>query len=197
MKYKEYLYLLILLLIASMNFNLFLKPINLVCGGTVGLSIIIHQIIPISYATIILVINVIMLILSLLLLNKRTTIGTIIATFIYPLFINLTNNLSIEISYPILNIILSGIISGITNGYIYKLGYSSGGISILGPIINKYFHISIGTIHFFINLIIIILDFILFGFNNFIYSLLVILINGIVINIILYKKIFCFNKYKI
>ena len=40
---KKYLLFLIILLIAAINFNLFLKPLKLVTGGTQGLSIIINS----------------------------------------------------------------------------------------------------------------------------------------------------------
>jgi len=187
MKHKEYIYLIILLFLASLNFNIFLKQFNLVVGGTQGLSIIIHKLIPISHSLIILIINIIMMTLSIIFMSKKMTLGTIISTFIYPLFVNLTSIITLNFNIFI-SIILSGIISGITNGLIYKLGFSTGGIGLLPPIINKYFNIKIGTIHFIINFIIFLLNIILFGLSNFIYSLSVIIINGIIINYVIYKK---------
>ena len=189
MKYKEYVYLIILLFLASLNFNIFLKQFNLVVGGTQGLSIIIHKFIPISHSIIILIINIIMLLLSIILMSKKMTLGTIISTFLYPLFVNLTSILILKDLNIIISIIISGIISGITNGLIYKLGFSTGGIGLLPPIINKFFNIKIGSIQFIINFIIIVFNIILFGLNNFIYSLLVIVINGIIINLIIDNKI--------
>ena len=186
MKYKEYIYLIILLFVASINFNLFLKQFNLVVGGTQGLSIIINRIIPISHSVIILIINIIMLILSIIFMTKKMTLGTIFSTFLYPLFVNLTSTLIIKNINIITSIIIAGIISGITNGLIYKLGFSTGGIGLLPPIINKYFKIKIGTIHLIINFIIFLLNIILFGLSNFIYSLFVIIINGIIINYVIY-----------
>ena len=187
MKYKDYIYLIILLFIASINFNLFIKQLNLVVGGTQGFAIIIHHYIPTSYSIIILIINITMLILSYFFLSKKTTIGTIISTFLYPLFVYITSNLIIKNINIIIIILLIGIISGITNGLIYKFGFSIGGINLLPPIINKYFKIKIGTIHFFINIIIFIFNIILFGINNFIYSLIVIILNGLIINYLNYK----------
>jgi len=194
MKYKEYIYLILMLFIASINFNVFLKPIHLVCGGTQGLSIIINKLTNIDNAIIILIINIIMFLLSLIFLNKKITISLVIATFIYPFFIKLTANLSI--SYININfvIVLVGIISGITNGIIYKLGFSSSGISLLGPLINKYFSIKVGTINLFINTFIMLLNLYCFGINNLIYSLIVIFINSFVINLIVYNK---FSLHKI
>ena len=189
MKYKNYIYLILLLFIASINFNLFLKPNYIVCGGTAGLAIIINKICNIDYFVIILVINILMFLLSKIFLNNKITLSLIISTFVYPLFVKLTSNLVFSFNLFILNITISGIISGLTNGFIYKIGFSSGGINILGPLLNKYFHIKIGSINIIINIVIMIFNLLLFGFNNLIYSCLIIIINGIVINIVLYKKI--------
>ena len=40
---KKYIYLAILLLIAALNFNLILKPLELVTGGTQGLALLIYS----------------------------------------------------------------------------------------------------------------------------------------------------------
>jgi len=130
-----------------------------------------------------------MLLLSFMLLNKKISTSLIISTLVYPLFVKLTSNINFSFNIFIFNLITVGLISGITNGFIYKLGFTSSGISLLGPLINKYTNIKIGTINLFINLIIMLLNFCLFGIENVLYSILVIIINSVVINLVLYKKI--------
>lgn len=188
MKSKKYLFLIILLFIASLNFNLFLKPLKIVCGGTQGLAIVINKIIYIDYYYIILIINTISFIISIIFLNKKTTIGLIITTFFYPIFIKLTNSFTININNYFINIMLTGLISGLTNGLIYKLGFTLGGINVIGLLISKYCPIKIGTINFIINFLIIILGLSLFGFKNFVLAIIVIIINSLTINYILYNK---------
>ena len=188
MKYKNYFFLIILLFISSVNFNLLIKPLHIICGGTQGLSIIINKLTNIDTSLVILLINIFMFILSIIFLNKKISLGIIISTFFYPFFIKLTSNISININNILINIFLIGIISGICNGLIYKLGFSSSGINILGPLINKYLDIKIGTINLIINIIIILFNILLFNINNLIYSILIIIINSLLINIILYKN---------
>ena len=188
-KIKAYLILILLLFLASLNFNLFLKPNNFICGGTNGLAIIIKYYLHISYFYIILIINLIMLLISFLVFKRKTTIGTIISTFLYPLFVFLTRNIYIKFNYIIIPLLLASIMSGLTNGLIYKLEFTTGGINIIGPLLHKYFSIKIGTVNLFINFIIIIFNIFLFGLNNFILSLTITILNSIITNIILYKKI--------
>jgi len=179
---KKYIYLIILLLIAALNFNLFIKPYNLVCGGTQGLAVLIYKIFPISYSLIILFLNLIFLVLSIIFLSKEVSISIIISSFVYPIFIFLTKNFFFVKINIIINIIIIGIISGITNGLIYKLGLSIGGIQLLPKIINKYFKISYGLSHFIINFILLYFNMIIYGLSSFIYSLVIIILNSLIIN---------------
>jgi len=190
-KLKKYFFLLILLFIASLNFNIILKPLKLATGGTQGLAIIINSLIKLEPSTIIFIINISMLVISYFLLSRETTYGTILATLIYPLMVRLTNNL---ISFKFINhyliifVILSGIICGITSGFIYKLGFSSGGLNLISLIIKKYFHINVAITNFCLNVIIILLSCFSFGIKKGLLAILNILINSIIINLILRKN---------
>ena len=64
---KKYLFLFLYLFIAALNYNLILKPLKLVTGGTQGLSLIITSFINIKDSIVILLINV----TTLLLRNKK------------------------------------------------------------------------------------------------------------------------------
>ena len=181
---KRYIKLLIILFIASINFNLFLRPLKLVTGGTQGLGLVISSITNIDVSIIILVVNLLMLIISYIFLSKKSTIGTVISTFVYPLFIKITNFGLIN-DFNFLYVIISGIVCGITGGIIYKLGFSAGGVNVIPLFFNKYFNIKISISNLIMNLIIIILSCSEFGFVKTIYSLIVISINTIVISKIL------------
>lgn len=184
---KKYFLLIILLFIASINFNLILKPLNLVTGGTQGLAILGKRVLSIKPSLIVFIINTIMLLLSFIFLKKETTLGTVIATFTYPLFIRLTDFIN-PLSIPVLiSALIAGIVCGITCGLIYKLGFSTGGINVISVIFKKYFNFKISITNFIINTSILILGCFYFGFIKFIYSLVVIIINSILIYLIMKK----------
>ena len=88
----------------------------------------------------------------------------------------------------LLNVIITGIISGLTNGYIYKLGFTAGGINTIAPIINKYKNIRVGTINLIINIIILLIGCLQFGIKKLLYAIVVIIINSILINLVMYGK---------
>ncbi len=188
---KKNIFLLICLFFAALNFNLILKPLNLVTGGTQGLAIILTHLFKIKPSTIVLIINVIALIISFFLLTKDNTYSALVSTFAYPLFIKITSyipELPLPSNLTVIFAIIAGVVCGITGGLIYKLGFSSGGITILNLIINKYLKIKIALINFVVNAIIIGLGYWSFGLKKALYSIIVIGIGSFIIYLILRKK---------
>ena len=177
------------LLLAAINFNLLLKPINLVAGGAGGLSIILSNFFNISVSNLITIIYIITFLLSLFFLDKKTIRSIIYASILYPVFVNLTDNISsvIMLKYNdiLLISIISGIISGISNGLSYRNNYASGGISVFAPIFNKYFKTSISSVNFIINAVIVLLGGYFYGINLVLYAIILLYISSYVSNIII------------
>ena len=184
---KKYSILLISLLFSSLNFNLFLKPLNLVTGGTQGLAIVINNFINFKPSTIILFINIISLIISFIFLRKETTTSAIISTFSYPLFIRITSlipTISFIKNHILITSITAGVICGLTGGIIYKMNFSSGGITVFNLLLKKHFNIKVSISNFIINGTIIIIGYFFFSIKKTIYSLIVIITSSILIHII-------------
>ena len=72
---------------------------------------------------------------------------------------------------------------------IYKLNFSSGGITIINLVIEKYTKIKIALSNFIINSIIILFGIINFGIIKAIYSIIIISIGSYIIHIILKNKV--------
>ncbi len=187
--YQKYLIFTFANLLSAINFNLLLKPINLVAGGSPGLSLIISNIIPISTSSIVAIIYIVTFVLSLFLLDKKTVIGIIYASITYPLFVYLTEDIVniIKFSYQDLFLIsiISGIFSGITSGLVYKNGFASSGLSVMGPIMNKYFKVSISLSNLIMNSIIVICGGVFFGINIVLYAIILLVISNFICNSII------------
>lgn len=185
---KKYSILVIALLFAALNFNIILKNINLVTGGTQGIAIIIEKITNLNTSKIIFIINITSLIISLIFLKKETTTSTIISTFAYPIFVKITSyipTLTIIRKYKFISSIIAGIICGTTGGLIYKMNFSSGGLTIINLLLKKYLKIKVSKSNFIINTLIIIIGTIYIGINKLIYSLIVVTISSITIHSIM------------
>lgn len=177
------------ILVSAINFNLLLKPINIVSGGSGGLALVFRNIFNISTSHIIAIIYVITIILSIIFLEKKTVASIMLASVLYPSFTYLTENIAdvILLNYNdvFLICIVSGIISGITNGISYRFGYSPGGLGVLPPIMHKYFKMSVSMANFIVNAIVVLLGAYYFGFNMVVYAIVLLYINSYVCNLVI------------
>lgn len=184
----KYFLLLLALFIAALNFNLILKPLHLVTGGTQGLAIILNHLLKIKPTSIIFLINLTALILSYFFLTPQNTKSAILSSLVYPFFVKITSSISFIPLPDILNAIIAGLICGITGGVIYKLGFSSGGTTIINLLLHQYLNFKISFANFIVNTLIIGAGFFFFGLRKTIYSLVVIIIGSFIIKIILKEK---------
>lgn len=172
----KYAFLTIILFISSLNFNLFMKPVNFVTGGIPGLSIVIEYVFHIPPTYFMYCVYLIMFALSFIVLGKNSIVGILYSTIMYPTFVSLTSNIIqyIIIDYTdfFLICIYSGIISGICNGIVYKLGFASSGFGVLGPIFNKCFNLPIASVNFAINTIIVLIGGYYFGIDMVLYAII-------------------------
>ena len=177
------------LLIAAINFNLLLKPVSIVSGGSGGLALVLQNIIKLSTSHIIAIIYIIMLILSIVFLSKKTVMSIILASVLYPLCTYLTDDITsiIFLNYNdvFLICIVSGIISGITNGIAFRFGYATGGLGVIAPIISKYLKISVSTVNFMVNAIIVLMGAYFYGFNMVVYAIVLLYISSFISNIVI------------
>ena len=174
---------------ASINFNLLLKPINMVAGGAGGLALILTNVFPISTSLLVAIIYVITVILSIIFLDKKALASIIYASILYPLFTYLTEDISSIIHFNYNDIFLicitSGIVSGITNGISFRFGYAPGGLSVISPIFNKFFKVSVSTVNFVVNTIVVLLGAYYYGFNVLVYAIVLLYISSFVSNIVI------------
>ena len=186
---KRYTYLILALFIAAICYNLLTYPAKIVAGGTNGLSILVESLFKIPPSIFILVVSVVILIISVFVLGIEKSSGSVIATFLYPLFVDITSGItsiiSIENNDMILISLFIGIISGWTSGIIYKMGFSNGGISLVCQMIFEKFHISVSKVSFVINMIIVLMGGLYFGFENIMYAIIVLFVSSVVIDRVL------------
>ena len=174
--------------ILALNYNLFLSPNNFVIGGTSGLAIILKKLFGLEPAIFIGISSVLLIILALIFLGWKETRRSIIGSILYPLFISITAPFSkflisyLEFDSTIIVVLIAGILCGVANGLIYKTGFNTGGSDVVMKIINKYAKVPEGKAVFSINIVIMLFGLIIFGANKFIYSLIILFINTMLID---------------
>ena len=172
--------LIIGLFLFACAFTFFLLPNNLVFGGVSGLSIIFKELFGFDTSLFVLIVSVSLLLISLLVLGKEKTIGSVLGSLLLPLFLEITSFISNYISIDgvelLLAAIFGGLLGGVGIGLVYKAGFTTGGTDIINQIMHKYLKIGFGQAMLIVDVIIVASSIFVFGFNMFIYALVVLFI---------------------
>lgn len=158
--------------------NLFIVPSKLLNGGLSGISLILLYLFKIPVGLSLLLLNIPLLILSILKINKRFTLFTIIGTLSLSLSLGITEPLAnilspVSDASRLLYCIYGGVLSGFGIGVVFSNEGSTGGIDIISMFAKRRYNMDIGTASFIINLIIIGIGAIFFGFEVGLYTLIV------------------------
>ncbi len=166
----------------GLNYNLFLRPNHLVIGGMSGLSIVFESLLGWDPNVFLYISTFILLALSFVFLGVKKTSTSIIGSILYPVFVSLTAPLAELLHYYIffdnvvILILVTSILYGVGTGLIYKVGFDTGGSDIIMRILNKYCHLSEGKSSFATQILIILLGGFVFGMNNMIYAIIILII---------------------
>lgn len=177
---KDILLLVLGNLLLALAYELFIVPLNIVGGGSGGLSVVLHSLFPsVSASVFVTVFVVLMFILGAIILGKSFALKTLASTIIYPIgiwifeFIPGLKETAISIDNPLVAAIFGGILSGFGVGFIFLTGGSSGGVDVPGYIIHKYFkRIRIEKAIFIIDCVIILAGIFIVGIQEALYGII-------------------------
>lgn len=196
----EYSELILGCFITALSFNLFLLPNNIASGGVVGLSIIIKALFGFEPAVTQWVLNIPLFIIGLFFLGKKYGIKTALGSFTLPLFIFLTKDIIPPTKNPLLATVYGGLGVGIGLGIVFKGKGSTGGLSILASLLNKYTDISIGKASMLMDALVILIAAFVFNPEKALYALIVVFLTGKAIDLIqlgfTYSKVAFVISYK-
>lgn len=126
----------------------FLVPSHLSVGSISGLSIILNNFIPIPISMITLIIDVLLLVVSFFLIGKDFGIKTVYTSILLPLFQRLFEILLPDykgiMGDPFLDMVMFCVVVSVGLAMLFVRNASSGGIDIIGKIMNKFFRIEFG-----------------------------------------------------
>ncbi len=168
-KIGSFLFMNLGVLMMSVGIYFFKAPNGFATGGVSGISIIIAKLTggTVSQATIMMVINVMLLILGVIILGKACGALTFYCSlmmsaqnWLFELLIPLEGTLT---EYPLLELVYAVLLTGIGSAIIFKCNASSGGTDIVALILKKYTSMNVGQA-------LLITDFIVAGSTFFIYD---------------------------
>lgn len=173
--------------ILHMGFYFFLKPIGLIIGGMMGISLLIAPYLPVSLGIIYLALNITALTIGGLVFGKQFFLRTIYATVLAPLLVSafevfavsdqLLMNL-IDTHYQLLvGAIAGGVLIGTGIGLVLRFNATTGGIDVYQKIINRYLKVPFSVAVYLTDGIIILFG-MLISFQNGLFAIMAMLITA-------------------
>lgn len=177
----------------------FAEPYGFAPGGTYGLSMVFHHLWGWETEIAAFCMDIPLLFLGIYFLGAKFGIKTVVCTFAIPIFMRLIHHfygygalLEPEVmqrellNEQLLSAIFGGIIYGIGIGMIFKSRATSGGSDIIAMILNKYTHLSLGTLVIIVDCTITLTTVVAFGdWRLPMYSWIIVFIEGKVIDLII------------
>lgn len=168
--------------------HFFLVSADLATGGVTGISIALGEVTPVAVSTYALILNTIMWFLGLFLLGKRFAAATLLSTFSFPVFLKIleeTSGTFVLTDDRLLCTVFGGIIIGIGLGITMREGASTGGIDVVPLALNKFFKLPVSVTMYFIDIIILLAQIMVFPPESLLYGIINILIYSMVLDKVL------------
>ena len=188
---KEYILLTLGVILVAFGIQYFYAPNEIAGGGLSGMALLISHYIPkLSVGTIILIGNLILFAISFILVGGDFGFKTIYASFMLSFVMDFMEK--ILHSYALttnmfLVIILGTIIIATGLGIAFAINASTGGTDILAKILNKYSTFNIGISLLLVDLFVVVCGGVTFGLDKGIYSLIAVIVNGLLVDLVIAK----------
>lgn len=180
---RDYIFILVGVIIQAFSMRLFLVPAMLVSGGISGAAQLINHVSDVPIGLMVLVGNIPLFFLGWRHLGGiRFALRTAVAIIFFSLFTDLlvyfipAEGVTSDL---VLNSIYGGLMYGIGLGMVYRGKGTSGGSDILGRILNHRYGISISSSYLITDSIVVLLGGFIFDWERALYGLAVIYVSGL------------------
>ena len=146
--FKEYFMITVGVAIVAVSVYFLLVPSHVTVGSISGLSIILEYFIPLPLSVITFILNAILLVVGFLLIGKDFGIKTVYTSLMMPVMMGVLERIYPDVQSimkdPFLDMIVYIFIVSIGQAVMFRYNASSGGLDIVGKVLNKYMHIELG-----------------------------------------------------
>lgn len=188
---QEYIVVTIGVILVAIGIQYFFAPNDIAGGGLSGLALIINHYVPsVSMGIIIFIGNLILFAISFILIGGDFGLKTIYASFMLSVVIDFMDKIlnSTALTTNLLAAVIVGtLVTAIGLAMVFATNASTGGTDILAKILNKYTTFNIGISLLIVDLFVAIMGGFTFGLQKGIYSMLVIILNGLLIDRVIEK----------
>lgn len=137
----RYLTIVVALELVAVSINFFYAPAKVAAGGATGLAILTNQLFGFDRAIVVLVVNVLMIILAAVFLDRGTTARIAFGSFVLPILLKITPSGQV-LTDRTFAVLVGGTIFAVGLALLYRVDASSGGTAVPPMILKKYFRIA-------------------------------------------------------
>lgn len=163
----------------------FVVPNGIMLGGSNGIGLFVQQFIPVDLSYIVAVINVILFLLGLAFMGWKFAATSLLSTVIYPVILRIFETLPVATMFHeniVISALACGVLCGLGIGIVIRVGGSTGGMDIPPCILKKYKGIPVGTSVMFFDILVVLMQVVVKGFDGLLLSVLVIVVMSLTIN---------------
>jgi uncharacterized membrane-anchored protein YitT (DUF2179 family) len=159
-------------LISAMGMNIFLVPHKFLSGGVTGLSQLMSYLTSGPIAAFVIVFNIPVFIFGWRYVGRSFIIGSIVGTLTLSLTLYLTAWMANAgwAPEPMLSALVGGAMSGGGTGLVFRANSSHGGTDIIAAAVKKRWSLSIGTVVFAFNAVIVLVLGFIYGLHASLYT---------------------------
>ncbi|MEF9992300.1 MAG: YitT family protein [Peptostreptococcaceae bacterium] len=188
---KEYIIVTIGVILVAIGIQYFFAPNNIAAGGLSGLALIINYYLPnLSIGTIIFLGNLVLFAIAFVLIGGDFGLKTIYASFMLSIVIEFMDKILHSTALTtnlLLAVLLGTLVTAVGLAMVFAINASTGGTDILAKILNRYSTLNIGISLLIVDLFVAIVGGFTFGLEKGVYSMLVIVLNGLLIDRVIAK----------
>lgn len=163
-------------LLSAVAVNDFLNVVNSYSTGLLGLSQLIHAVIPnLSMSLLMTILNVPLFIFAWRVFGFRYILFSGLAVLSNIIFLGIVPTM-VLVKDPLTNTIIGSALIGLSIGWCFNNGFTTGGMDIVATYCQRRFHKNVGFFANLINGLIIILTLVFFGPSRIVYTLIGMLI---------------------
>lgn len=168
--------------LAAFALEEFLVANNIFDGGVVGVSMILHNFLPVPLGLLTVIINIPFLIYALLHIGKRFLAKAAYSMVLFSVLLEVFKTIPEITDDLLLATVFGGVLLGAGVGMVLRGGGCLDGTEIVGIFVNRKFSLSVGKTVLLINIVIYAIAGALFGLDKALYSVLMYFITSRIID---------------
>ncbi len=183
-------------LIYSFAVTSIITPNNISAGGFTGIATLVNYLYDFPIGLTLLLLNIPIIIIAFIKIGSEFILKTAVATFILSFTLDFSQKIFPKILLDnLLSSVFGGILMGMGLGIIFIRGATTGGVDIIGKLVNKrHPHITVGKVIFFADIIVILLATITYKMlESGLYSIIALFASSRIVDTVIYG----FDKAKI